>query len=147
MRIERVAANASPLIALFQSGQGELLPQLFDNIVVPESVWREVAGTKHEDLAAAGLPRHRGPRKRPFRYRRGQALECRRRRVSGSQRCAERTRLLRFGGRPRRPAMRQDTRCAYPWNRRSLNPCEASRTDHFGCSGQSEALGYRPLVV
>lgn len=55
MRIERVAVNASPLIALFQSGQSELLPQLFDDIIVPESVWREVAETKHDDVAATGL--------------------------------------------------------------------------------------------
>lgn len=55
MRIERVAVNASPLIALFQSGQAELLPQLFDDIFVPEAVWREVTETEHEDVAAAGL--------------------------------------------------------------------------------------------
>ena len=42
MRIDDVVINASPLIALFRSGQADLLPQLFKRIVVPQAVWQEV---------------------------------------------------------------------------------------------------------
>ena len=35
MPIDAVVVNASPLISLFRSGQAELLPQLFNRIVVP----------------------------------------------------------------------------------------------------------------
>jgi hypothetical protein len=41
MRIDAVVINASPLITLFRSGQGALLPGLFKQIVVPEAVWRK----------------------------------------------------------------------------------------------------------
>jgi predicted nucleic acid-binding protein len=43
MPIEKIVANASPLILLFKSGSKGLLPQLFSEIVVPESVWDEVS--------------------------------------------------------------------------------------------------------
>ncbi len=39
MRIDAVVVNASPLITLFRSGQSDLLPSLFNRIVVPEPVW------------------------------------------------------------------------------------------------------------
>ncbi len=41
MRIDAVVVNASPLITLFRSGQADLLPRLFDRIVIPEGVWQE----------------------------------------------------------------------------------------------------------
>ena len=52
MRIEAVVVNASPLISLFRSGQSDLLPRLFSRIVVPESVWKEVALDERNDAAA-----------------------------------------------------------------------------------------------
>jgi len=52
MRIERVVVNASPLITLFNSGQAELLPKLFSDVLVPDAVWQEVAEGGHEDPAA-----------------------------------------------------------------------------------------------
>ena len=55
MRIEAVVVNASPLIALFRSGQAELLPRLFSRIVVPEAVWNEVAVDHWDDAAAREL--------------------------------------------------------------------------------------------
>lgn len=55
MRIEAVVVNASPLIALFRSGQADLLPRLFDRIVVPEAVWKEVALGERDDAAASNL--------------------------------------------------------------------------------------------
>jgi len=35
---ERAVVNASPLIILFRSGQEELLPGLFAQVIVPEAV-------------------------------------------------------------------------------------------------------------
>jgi len=54
MPIDRVVINASPLIVLFKSGQAELLPQLFTEILVPQAVWEEV--TVANDIAAQQLP-------------------------------------------------------------------------------------------
>ncbi len=55
MPIERLAVNASPLIALFRSGQAEILPALCPHLVVPDAVWCEVTAGGHEDTAASGL--------------------------------------------------------------------------------------------
>lgn len=55
MRIDAIVVNASPLIALFRSGQSDLLPRLFDEIVVPDAVWEEVVAGGHNDAAANGL--------------------------------------------------------------------------------------------
>lgn len=43
MRIDLLAINASPLILLSKAGLEHLLPKLFSRIVVPESVYAEVA--------------------------------------------------------------------------------------------------------
>ncbi len=55
MRIDRVVIDDSPLITLFRSGQANLLPALFDHIVVPDVVWSEVVAER-DDAAAVGLP-------------------------------------------------------------------------------------------
>ena len=55
MQIERIVVNASPLIILLRSGQAGLLPQLFREIVIPETVWYEVVAGGHLDQAASGL--------------------------------------------------------------------------------------------
>jgi len=55
MRIDAVVVNASPLIALFRSGQADLLPRLFNRIVVPHAVWSEVLAGGHQDAAATQL--------------------------------------------------------------------------------------------
>jgi len=52
MRIDRVVVNASPLITLFRSGQFDLLPSLFNHIIVPEAVWEEVVIDTWNDPAA-----------------------------------------------------------------------------------------------
>lgn len=57
MRIERVVADASPLIILFKSGLIHLLPQLFNEIVVTATVRQEVAAGGSADPAATGLAR------------------------------------------------------------------------------------------
>lgn len=61
MRIDAVVVNASPLIALFRSGQADLLPKLFERIVIPDAVWDEVTSGGHHDVAAAQLPTHHWP--------------------------------------------------------------------------------------
>ncbi|MCP4701205.1 MAG: DUF3368 domain-containing protein [Gammaproteobacteria bacterium] len=55
MQIEQIVINASPLIALFRSGQAELLPALFETIYLPQAVRREVSGSLHRDRASRGV--------------------------------------------------------------------------------------------
>lgn len=55
MRIERVVADASPLIILFKSGLAGLLPQLFTEILVPATVRQEVMAEGKSDPAVIGL--------------------------------------------------------------------------------------------
>lgn len=61
MRIDAIVINASPLIALFRSGQADLLPHLFRQIVVPEAVWQEVVIDEWEDAAARDLGKQSWP--------------------------------------------------------------------------------------
>ena len=61
MRIESVVINASPLITLFRSGQADLLPRLFNHIVVPDAVWQEVVLDEWEDKAALDLGKQPWP--------------------------------------------------------------------------------------
>ena len=52
MRIECIAANASPLICLSKSAMADLLPALFSEIFVPEQVIEEIrAGCKNDPSA------------------------------------------------------------------------------------------------
>jgi len=57
MQIREIVIDASPLITLFRSGQSEILPQLFENIWIPDAVWLEITQGGHHDLAAQQLPR------------------------------------------------------------------------------------------
>jgi len=52
MPIERVVVNASPLICLFKSGLQDLLPQLFQEIIVPEAVLKEITNSGKNDFPA-----------------------------------------------------------------------------------------------
>lgn len=61
MPIEAVVVNASPLITLFRSGQAGLLPQLFNRIVVPQSVWQEVVQDAWDDPASRELRQQSWP--------------------------------------------------------------------------------------
>ena len=56
MKIDRVVINASPLIILFKSQLAHLLPDLFEEILVPTAVWNEVAAEGTDDIAAQELP-------------------------------------------------------------------------------------------
>jgi hypothetical protein len=51
MLINRVVVNASPLICLFKSGLEDLFPSLFNDIVVPEAVTKEVTAKGEADFA------------------------------------------------------------------------------------------------
>ncbi|NJM00294.1 MAG: DUF3368 domain-containing protein [Synechococcaceae cyanobacterium SM2_3_2] len=53
---ERVVVNASPLIILFKSLQADLLPQLFQEIVLPQAVLKEVVAAGTGDMAAQQVP-------------------------------------------------------------------------------------------
>jgi predicted nucleic acid-binding protein len=55
MPINQVVINASPLIVLYKSGQVDLLPQLFESIIVPQAVYDEITAIK-SDVAATQLP-------------------------------------------------------------------------------------------
>ncbi|MEW6210655.1 MAG: DUF3368 domain-containing protein [Acidobacteriota bacterium] len=55
MKTDRVAVNASPLIALFQSDLASLLSQLFSEILVPGAVWEEVLAGGPNDPASQQL--------------------------------------------------------------------------------------------
>lgn len=57
MRIEIIVVNSSPLIVLFKSGQADLIPKLFSEVVVPEQVYAEVLAGKEDDPARISLPR------------------------------------------------------------------------------------------
>lgn len=56
MLIDTVVINASPLIVLFKSQLGYLLPQLFTEILVPTGVWNEVVTSSTNDAASQQLP-------------------------------------------------------------------------------------------
>jgi predicted nucleic acid-binding protein len=55
VRIEKVVANASPLIILFKSGLANLLPELFNEISVPNGVCEEIIVGGPSDSAATAL--------------------------------------------------------------------------------------------
>lgn len=56
MSNDRAVLNASPLITLCKSGQEDLLPQLFHELVVPVAVWDEIEAGGADDVAAQKLP-------------------------------------------------------------------------------------------
>ena len=56
MRIKKVVVNSSPLIVLFRSGQEELLPQMFERIIVPDQVYREIIIDRPLDKVKKMLP-------------------------------------------------------------------------------------------
>jgi len=56
VRIEKVVANASPLIILLKGGLADLLPELFSEIAVPNGVWEEIIAGGPTDSAATALP-------------------------------------------------------------------------------------------
>lgn len=57
MPVDKIVINASPLILLYNSDFSFVLPELFNEIVVPDAVWSEIVETSNDDLAARLAPR------------------------------------------------------------------------------------------
>ena len=55
MPISRVVLNASPLICLSKSGLAGIFPTLFQEVVVPEAVIKEITAEGKTDFAAKTL--------------------------------------------------------------------------------------------
>lgn len=51
-----IIADSSPLIVLLKSDLEDILPGLFDEIIIPEAVWQEVLSGKENDTAKRKLP-------------------------------------------------------------------------------------------
>ena len=60
---KKLILDSSPLIVLLKSDLENILPELFDEIIVPEAVWQEVLAGKENDIAKRKLP-HLGWAKR-----------------------------------------------------------------------------------
>lgn len=52
---EKLIVDSSPLIVLLKSDLENILPELFDEIIVPEAVWKEVSAGKEDDIAKQKL--------------------------------------------------------------------------------------------
>ncbi len=48
--------DSSPLIVLLKSDLDYILPQLFEEIIVPEAVWQEIIAGREVDIAKQKLP-------------------------------------------------------------------------------------------
>jgi predicted nucleic acid-binding protein len=51
-----IITDSSPLIILLKSDLEDILPALFDEILVPESVWQEISSGSKTDAAKQKLP-------------------------------------------------------------------------------------------
>ncbi len=54
--IKTIIADSSPLIVLLKSDLENILPELFDEILIPEKVWQEVLSGGDDDAAKQKLP-------------------------------------------------------------------------------------------
>jgi len=66
MHVEKIVLNASPLILLCNAELDFILPELFAEIIVPETVWQEIVGGPHVDRAAQLLPELAWLKKEPI---------------------------------------------------------------------------------
>ena len=53
---KKIIVDSSPLIVLLKSDLENILPELFEEIIVPEAVWQEVLAGKADDTARQKLP-------------------------------------------------------------------------------------------
>jgi predicted nucleic acid-binding protein len=53
---KKIIVDSSPLIVLLKSDLEYILPELFEEIIVPESVWQEILAGKQDDIAKQKLP-------------------------------------------------------------------------------------------
>jgi len=56
MSVKKIVLNASPLILLCNSELVFILPELFEEIVVPNAVWQEIFSGPHADRATHVVP-------------------------------------------------------------------------------------------
>ena len=54
--IKSTIVDSSPLIVLLKSDLENILPELFDEIVIPEAVWQEILAGEKDDPAIQKLP-------------------------------------------------------------------------------------------
>lgn len=52
MPVEKIIVNASPLILLFNSELDFILPEIFEEIAVPDAVWKEITDSGGSDKAS-----------------------------------------------------------------------------------------------
>ena len=52
----RLIIDASPLIILFKAEFSHLLPEMFDELYVPDAVWNEIMAGPEDDVARQNLP-------------------------------------------------------------------------------------------
>jgi len=52
----RLIIDASPLIILFKAEFSHLLPEMFDELYVPDAVWNEIIAGSEDDVARQKLP-------------------------------------------------------------------------------------------
>lgn len=106
MKTDRVVINASPLIVLSKVGLTELLPKLFEEIVIPDAVWKEIivgGETDATKAAVSSLSAFRGlavetiapeigtfDRRRPMAVRRNSSAD-----IGTSERAGLRSKCLR----------------------------------------------------
>lgn len=67
MRTDRIVIDASSLIVLFRAGLDRLLPDLFDDIIVPSAVWQEIVCKGHKDVSASALRKAKWAKKTEVR--------------------------------------------------------------------------------
>jgi predicted nucleic acid-binding protein len=57
MPIEKIVLNASPIIILYKAQMENILPQLFNDIIIPKSVFDEITKARIKDRAKVELPK------------------------------------------------------------------------------------------
>jgi len=51
-----IIVDSSPLIVLLKSDLEYILPELFEEIILPEAVWQEILSGRDNDIAKLKLP-------------------------------------------------------------------------------------------
>ena len=54
--MKKAVINSSPLILLFEAELEFILPKIFSEIIVPDSVWKEVCESSEDDRASKEMP-------------------------------------------------------------------------------------------
>ena len=49
--IKTLIADSSPLIVLLKSDLEHILPELFEEVIMPEAVWDEILAGREDDIA------------------------------------------------------------------------------------------------